>query len=89
MVLTPILGALADNQRSAGEKIDWIASAHGAVAATTAIAMGRGAIGLDQVLRDVMLSKSWAVFLIAVPFGLGAADAQWGLQQSTLTYARV
>jgi len=33
-----------------------------------------------------MLSKSWAVFLIAVPFGLGAADAQWGLQQSTLTY---
>jgi hypothetical protein len=33
-----------------------------------------------------MKLKSSIVILIAVPLGLGAADAQWTLQQSTLTY---
>ncbi|HLK50969.1 MAG TPA: carboxypeptidase-like regulatory domain-containing protein [Bryobacteraceae bacterium] len=40
MILTPALGALAFEQRSKGERIHGIASAHGAVAATTAIAYG-------------------------------------------------
>jgi len=40
MILTPILGAMAYNQRAAGEKVHGIASAHGAVAAITGIAYG-------------------------------------------------
>jgi hypothetical protein len=40
MILTPILGAMAFNQRAAGEKVHGIASAHGAVAAITGIAYG-------------------------------------------------
>lgn len=40
MILTPILGAMAYNQRSAGQKVHGIASAHGAVAAVTAAAYG-------------------------------------------------
>ena len=35
MILTPILGAMADEQRNAGEKVHGIASAHGAVAGMT------------------------------------------------------
>lgn len=40
MVLTPILGAMAFQQKSNGEKVHGIASAHAAVAYTTAIAYG-------------------------------------------------
>jgi hypothetical protein len=40
MVLTPILGAMALNQQNAGQKVHGIASAHGAVALTTAAAYG-------------------------------------------------
>jgi hypothetical protein len=40
MILTPILGAVAYNQRANGEKVHGIASAHGAVAAITGIAYG-------------------------------------------------
>jgi hypothetical protein len=40
MILTPILGAIAFNQKSAGEKVHGIASAHGSVAAVTGIAYG-------------------------------------------------
>jgi hypothetical protein len=47
MVLTPILGALAYNQRSNGEKVHGIASAHGAVAATTAIAYGLAVLSVS------------------------------------------
>ena len=35
MILTPILGAIADEQRNAGQKVHGIASAHGAVAGIT------------------------------------------------------
>src|SRR5215470_4104806 len=38
MILTPILGAMAYHQRSQGESVHGIASAHGAVAITTSIA---------------------------------------------------
>jgi hypothetical protein len=34
----------------------------------------------------IMTRKSLAVFLLLMPLGLGAADVQWFLQQSTLTY---
>jgi hypothetical protein len=40
MILTPILGSLALEQRNRGEKVHGIASAHGAVAAVTAAAYG-------------------------------------------------
>jgi hypothetical protein len=40
MILTPILGAVAFQQKSNGEKVHGIASAHAAVAYTTAIAYG-------------------------------------------------
>lgn len=40
MILTPILGAIAFSQKSNGEKVHGIASAHGAVAYTTAAAYG-------------------------------------------------
>lgn len=47
MILTPILGAMAYNQESNGEKVHGIASAHGAVAATTAIAYGAAIIAVS------------------------------------------
>ena len=40
MILTPLLGAMAFEQRNQGEKVHGIASAHGVVAATTAVAYG-------------------------------------------------
>jgi len=40
MILTPILGAIAFDQRIRGEKVHGIASAHGAVAGVTAAAYG-------------------------------------------------
>jgi hypothetical protein len=40
MILTPILGAMAFEQKSKGEKVHGIASAHGPVAYITAIAYG-------------------------------------------------
>jgi hypothetical protein len=40
MILTPILGAIAFDQKNRGEKIHGIASAHGAVGAVTAAAYG-------------------------------------------------
>lgn len=40
MILTPALGAMAFEQRSKGERLHGIASAHGVVAATTGIAYG-------------------------------------------------
>jgi hypothetical protein len=40
MILTPVLGAIAFDQKSRGEKVHGIASAHGAVAVVTASAYG-------------------------------------------------
>ena len=47
MILTPILGAMAFNQEQNGEKVHGIASAHGAVATTTAIAYGAAIIAVS------------------------------------------
>jgi hypothetical protein len=47
MVLTPVLGAMAFQQEQAGEKVHGAASAHGAVAVTTAIAYGASIIAVS------------------------------------------
>ena len=47
MILTPILGAMAFNQKNAGEKVHGIASAHGAVAAITGIAYGLAIVSVS------------------------------------------
>ncbi len=47
MILTPILGIMAYNQESAGEKVHGIASAHGAVAVVTTAAYGASIIAVS------------------------------------------
>jgi len=47
MILTPILGAIAFDQKSKGEKVHGIASAHGAVAIVTAAAYGASIISVS------------------------------------------
>ncbi|MGH9600199.1 MAG: hypothetical protein ACRD27_10060 [Terracidiphilus sp.] len=47
MILTPILGAMAFKQEQDGEKVHGIASAHGAVAYTTAIAYGAAIVAVS------------------------------------------
>jgi hypothetical protein len=47
MILTPILGAMAYRQENDGEKVHGIASAHGTVAVTTAIAYGAAIIAVS------------------------------------------
>ncbi len=47
MILTPILGAIAFEQKSRGEKVHGIASAHGAVAIITAAAYGASILSVS------------------------------------------
>jgi hypothetical protein len=47
MVLTPILGAMAFNEINSGQKVHGIASAHGAVAAVTAISYGAAIVAVS------------------------------------------
>jgi hypothetical protein len=47
MILTPILGAMAFDQKSKGEKVHGIASAHGAVAIVTAAAYGAAILSVS------------------------------------------
>jgi hypothetical protein len=47
MILTPILGAIAFDQKSQGEKVHGIASAHGAVAVVTAAAYGLAIVSVS------------------------------------------
>ncbi len=47
MILTPILGAMAFDQKSKGERVHGIASAHGAVAIVTAAAYGAAIISVS------------------------------------------
>ncbi|HVC45681.1 MAG TPA: hypothetical protein VND90_00415 [Terracidiphilus sp.] len=47
MILTPILGAMAFNQESNGEKVHGIAAAHGAVAYITAAAYGASIVAVS------------------------------------------
>lgn len=48
MILTPILGAMAFDQKSKGEKVHGIASAHGAVAIVTAGAYGLAILSVSM-----------------------------------------
>lgn len=47
MILTPILGAMAFDQKSKGERVHGIASAHGAVAIVTAAAYGASILSVS------------------------------------------
>ena len=47
MILTPVLGIMAYKQENAGEKVHGIASAHGAVAYTTAAAYGAAIVAVS------------------------------------------
>jgi hypothetical protein len=47
MILTPILGAIAFDQKSKGEKVHGIASAHGPVAIVTAGAFGAALLSVS------------------------------------------
>jgi Carboxypeptidase regulatory-like domain len=47
MILTPVLGYMAYKQENAGEKVHGIASAHGAVAYTTAAAYGAAIVAVS------------------------------------------
>ena len=51
MILTPILGAMAYNQASNGQKVTGIASAHGAVAWTTAVTYAASIVAVSWPLR--------------------------------------
>jgi hypothetical protein len=46
MILTPILGAIAFDQKSKGERVHGIAAAHGPVAIVTAGAFGASILAL-------------------------------------------
>jgi hypothetical protein len=47
MILTPILGAIAYNQKSRGEKVHGIAAAHGPVAIVTGVAFGLAVLSVS------------------------------------------
>lgn len=64
MVLTPILGAMAFDQKSKGERVHGIASAHGAVAITTAIAYG---LAIYSVWRPSFSHSKHAGILMEAP----------------------
>ncbi len=66
MVLTPILGAMAFSQRSQGEKVHGVASAHGAVAYVTAGAYVAAILSVSG--KPGFISRSAHDFLAA--FGL-------------------
>lgn len=51
MIATPVLGAMAFKQEQAGEKVHGIASAHGAVAWSTAIAYGAAIVSVSWPIK--------------------------------------
>jgi hypothetical protein len=51
MIATPVLGIMAFKQEQAGEKVHGIASAHGVVAWTTAIAYGAAILSVSWPIR--------------------------------------
>jgi hypothetical protein len=70
MVLTPVLGAMAFNQKSQGQRVHGIASAHGEVAIVTAAAYG---LAILSVSKPHWLSRSGHDFLAA--FGQHHSDS--------------
>jgi hypothetical protein len=51
MIMTAVLGEMAFKQENAGEKVHGIASAHGAVGATTAIAYGASIVAVSWPIK--------------------------------------
>ena len=51
MILTPILGAMAFNQIDSGQRVHGIASAHQAVAVTTALAYGASILAVSYPIH--------------------------------------
>lgn len=72
MVLTPILGAMAFQQKSNGEKIHGIAQAHGAVAIVTAGAYGVGILSVS--LKSGSVSRS--AHRVSQLFGFGHSHSE-------------
>jgi hypothetical protein len=58
MILTPIFGAMAFSQEQNGEKVHGIASAHGAVAVTTAIAYAASIVAVSWPIHLKFWEKS-------------------------------
>jgi Carboxypeptidase regulatory-like domain len=77
MILTPILGAMAFSQKSNGEKVHGIASAHGVVAYVTA---GAYVAALLSISRPRFFARSAHDFLAA--FGLGRSASAGGSARS-------
>lgn len=72
MVLTPILGAMAFQQKSNGEKIHGIAQAHGVVAIVTAGAYGVGILSVS--LKSGSVSQS--AHRVSQLFGFGHSHSE-------------
>lgn len=71
MILTPILGAMAFEQRSKGEKVHGIAKLHGQVAIITAAAYGAAILSVS--LKSGNVSRS--AHKVATLFGFGRSPA--------------
>ena len=85
MILTPILGALAYDQKSSREKLHGIASAHGPVAAITAAALELRCCRCPSSFSQMM--KKFIIPVVALLLsGIAFADGQWILDLCTLTY---
>ena len=87
MILTPILGALAYQQRSRGGK----GPRHCPGARSDRHCHQRrlrpgDSLRLHQVLSGTMQTSILAVLLLAAPVALLPADSQWVLEDSTLSY---
>ena len=81
MVLTPILGAMAFNQKSQGERVHGIASAHGEVAIITAAAYG---LAILSVSKPNLIPHAAHDFLAAFGWHRShAADAYRDVDEGT------
>jgi len=74
MILTPILGAMAFNQRSQGEKVHGIAKLHGQVAIITAVAYGLAILSVS-VHSGAAARKAHAFFGLFHSGNSDSADA--------------
>ncbi len=72
MILTPILGAMAFNEKSQGEKVHGIAQAHGAVAIVTAGAYGAAILSVS--IKSGSFSRTAHSFAAALGFGHSKPD---------------
>jgi hypothetical protein len=79
MVLTPILGAMAFDEKSKGERVHGIASAHGAVAIVTAAAYGAAILSVSvkfwELFGEDVLNRIRIRTLAAFLFFAGAVFA--------------